>query len=138
MNYEILDFDIHGDSRGKLVALEGGREIPFDVKRIYYIYDTLVDQDRGQHAHRDLEQIIIAINGSCDFLLDDGRGSQETVHLSQPDQGLFIGKNIWREMKHFSDDCKLVILASKHYDEKEYIRNYEDFIKEIQDDSSPV
>ena len=130
MDYKLINMKIFGDKRGKLVSLEGNKNVPFDIKRVYYIFDTLPDQDRGMHAHRDLEQIIIAMDGACQFVLDDGI-NRETVWLNRPDVGLYIGKNMWREMKHFSYGCKLMILASKHYDEKEYIRDYEEFLKGV-------
>lgn len=130
MNYKLLDLHIFGDDRGKLISLEGNKNIPFDIKRVYWIFDTLPDQDRGMHAHKDLEQIIVAMDGACQFVLDDGK-TREKVWLNRPDKALYIGPNMWREMKHFSYGCKLMVLASKHYDEKEYIRNYEDFLKEV-------
>ena len=130
MNYKLLNFKIHGDLRGKLVSLEGNKNIPFDIKRIYYIFDTLPDQDRGMHAHKNMEQIIIAIDGACQFILDDGK-TREKLWLNRPDVGLYIGKNMWREMRHFSYGCKLMVLASDYYDEKEYIRNYNEFLKEV-------
>ena len=130
MDYKLINMKIFGDKRGKLVSLEENKNVPFDIKRVYYIFDTLPDQDRGMHAHRDLEQIIIAMDGACQFVLDDGI-NRETVWLNRPDVGLYIGKNMWREMKHFSYGCKLMILASKHYDEKEYIRDYEEFLKGV-------
>ena len=133
MNYKLLNFKIHGDLRGKLVSLEGNKNIPFDIKRIYYIFDTLPDQDRGMHAHKNMEQIIIAIDGACQFILDDGK-TREKLWLNRPDVGLYIGKNMWREMRHFSYGCKLMVLASDYYDEKEYIRNYNEFLKEIKND----
>ena len=126
MNYKLFDMEVFGDERGKLVSLEGNKNIPFDIKRVYYIYDTLPEQARGQHAHQELEQVIIAIDGACQFVLDDGE-TRETVWLNRPDIGLYIGKNMWREMRHFSYGCKLMILASTYYDEKEYIRDYEEF-----------
>ena len=126
MNYKLFDMEVFGDERGKLVSLEGNKNIPFDIERVYYIYDTLPEQARGQHAHQELEQVIIAIDGACQFVLDDGE-TRETVWLNRPDIGLYIGKNMWREMRHFSYGCKLMILASTYYDEKEYIRDYEEF-----------
>ena len=130
MNYKLLNFKIHGDLRGKLVSLEGNKNIPFDIKRIYYIFDTLPDQDRGMHAHKNMEQIIIAIDGACQFVLDDGK-TREKLWLNRPDVGLYIGKNLWREMKHFSYGCKLMVLASDYYGEREYIRNYDEFLNQI-------
>lgn len=130
MNYKLLDMKVHGDNRGKLIALEGTRDIPFEIKRVYWIFDTLPDEGRGMHAHKDMEQIIIAMDGACQFVLDDGK-KRESVWLNRPDVGLYVGKNMWREMKHFSYGCKLMVLASDYYDEKEYIRDYDEFLKEV-------
>lgn len=130
MNYKLLDMKVHGDARGKLISLEGLRNVPFEIKRVYWIYDTLPDEERGHHSHKDMEQIIVAIDGACEFVLDDGK-TRETVWLNRPDKGLYIGKNIWRVMRHFSYGCKLMVLASDYYDEKEYIRNYDQFLDEL-------
>jgi len=131
MNYKLIDFNIFGDERGKLISLEASKNIPFDIKRVYYIFDTLPNQDRGMHAHKELEQIIVAMDGACEFILDDGK-KRESIWLNRPDIGLYIGKNMWREMKNFSYGCKLMVLASTYYNEKEYIRNYDEFLKVIQ------
>ena len=130
MNYKLINMQIFGDERGKLVSLEGCKNIPFDIKRVYYIFDTLPNQNRGMHAHKNKEQIIIAMDGACQFILDDGK-NKESVWLNRPDVGLYIGKNMWREMRHFSYGCKLMVLASDYYDEKEYIRDYDEFLKEV-------
>ena len=130
MNYKLIDMDIHGDNRGKLIAIEGSKNIPFDIKRVYYIYDTIPEESRGFHAHKTLEQLIVAIDGACQFVLDDGK-KREKVWLNSPNKALYIGKNMWREMKHFSYGCKLMVLASEYYDEKEYIRSYDEFLKEV-------
>ena len=132
MNYKLIDMEVHGDRRGKLISLEGMKNVPFDIKRIYYMFDTLPNEARGFHAHKELEQIIIAMDGACRFILDDGE-KREQVLLNRPDVGLYIGKNMWREMHDFSYGCKLVVLASEYYDEKEYIRNYDDFLKSLKD-----
>lgn len=130
MNYKLINMKVFGDERGKLISIEGNRTIPFDIKRVYWIFDTVPNQDRGKHAHKNMEQIIVAMDGSCDFILDDGK-TREKVVLNRPDIALYIGKNMWREMKNFSYGCKLMVLASDYYDESEYIRNYDDFIKEL-------
>ncbi|MCI7437099.1 MAG: FdtA/QdtA family cupin domain-containing protein [Spirochaetia bacterium] len=130
MNYKIVNMDIHGDSRGKLVSLEGLKNIPFEIKRMYYMFDTLPNESRGFHAHAKLEQVIIAMDGACRFVLDDGEERAEVL-LNRPDVGLYIGPGMWREMHDFSYGCKLVVLASEYYDEKEYIRNYDDFLKSV-------
>lgn len=130
MNYRLIEMNVHGDSRGKLVSLEGMKEIPFDIKRVYYMFDTSPNESRGFHAHKDLEQVIIAMDGACRFVLDDGT-KKETVLLNRPDVGLYIGKNMWREMYDFSYGCKLVVLASEYYDENEYIRDYKQFLDSV-------
>lgn len=129
MIYDLIDFKIRGDHSGKLVALEKGSDLPFEVKRVYYIWDTDVGVVRGKHAHRKLEQMIICTSGSCDFILDDGK-TREIVHLNNPAQGLHIKHNIWREFTNFSKDCVVMVLASEHYDESDYIRDYGDFLRE--------
>lgn len=129
-SYELTDFKTLGDERGSLIAIEEGYNAPFHIKRVYYIFDTKEGVERGFHAHINLKQICIAVKGSCTFVLDDGE-KREEIKLTNPNQGLLIEGLIWREMKDFSEDCVLLVLASEHYDEKDYIRNYNDFLKEI-------
>ena len=130
MFYELINFGIKGDYNGKLIALEGNNHIPFDIKRVYYIYDTLQNMVRGKHAHRSLEQVIICVSGSCDFMLDNG-ASKAQIHLNNPAQGLYIKHNIWREFTNFSPNCVVMVLASQPYDESDYIRDYNAFLKEV-------
>lgn len=130
MEYKLLEFKVMGDERGSLVSLEEEKNIPFNVKRVYYIYGTKTDTIRGKHAHINLQQVAICVSGSCKFLLDDGN-TKEIVELNSPNIGLYIGKNMWREMYDFSQDCVLIVLANEYYDENEYIRDYEDFLKII-------
>ena len=130
MMYNILNFKIHGDNQGKLVALEKGEDFPFEIKRVYYIWDTSTNAVRGRHAHRQLEQVVVCVSGSCDFTVDNGE-KRETIHLDNPAQGLYIKHNIWREFTNFSHDCVIMVLASEHYDENDYIRNYNKFLQEV-------
>lgn len=123
-------FKPHGDERGQLVALEEFKDIPFKVKRVYYIYDTLPNVIRGYHAHKNLKQILICIHGSCKIRLDNGK-EQEIVPLDKPYEGLFVDNNMWREMYDFSEDAVLLVLASELYDESDYIRNYDEFLNFI-------
>ena len=125
MYYKLLSLQTIGDERGKLVSLESLKNLPFAIKRVYYMFDTSPDLPRGFHAHKELEQLVIAIDG--EFVLDDGK-NKESVWLNRPDVGLYIGKNMWREMRNFSYGCKLMILASDYYDESEYIRDYAEFL----------
>ena len=133
MEIKMYDFQQHGDKRGMLVALEEMKDIPFEVKRIYYMYDTVAGVRRGYHAHKALQQILIAIHGSCKIHLDDGNDTAEVV-LDKPYEGLYLSNNVWREMYDFSDDAVLMVLASEYYDENDYIRNYHDFLKFVREE----
>lgn len=117
-----------GDQRGGLVVAETCKNIPFDLKRLYYIFDAKPDVPRGFHAHKELHQIAFCIKGKCKMLMDNGFAKEE-VWLDQPNKGLQIPPMIWHEMHDFSEDCVLLVLASEHYDESDYIRDYADFIK---------
>ncbi len=116
------------DMRGNMVVLEEGRDIPFAVRRCYYIYDTKPDQPRGAHAHKALEQICICVHGSCEIMLDDGK-DKKVIRMDNPAVGVYVGPMVWREMRNFSNDCVFLVLASLPYDENDYIRNYDDFMK---------
>jgi len=127
---QMIDFQVLGDDRGSLVALEQGKEIPFEIKRVYYIFGTKAGVARGFHAHKALKQVAVCVSGSCRFVLDDGK-CREAVVLDSPNQGLLIEHMIWREMYDFSEDCVLLVLASEHYDEADYIRDYDGFINVV-------
>jgi dTDP-4-dehydrorhamnose 3,5-epimerase-like enzyme len=127
-DYKLIDFKTMGDERGSLIAIEQDYNAPFEIKRVYYIFDTKECVERGFHAHINLKQIAIAVKGSCIFVLDNGK-TREEIKLDNPNQGLYIEGLIWREMKNFTPDCILVVLASDHYNEKDYIRNYEKFLE---------
>ncbi len=133
MEYKIIQFQKHGDERGQLVALENDKEIPFETKRVYYMFDTLPGVRRGFHAHKTLKQILICTSGSCKIHLDDGYSTAE-VTLDKPYEGLLIDSKLWREMYDFSPDAVLMVLASQMYDESDYIRNYDEFIKFVKGD----
>jgi dTDP-4-dehydrorhamnose 3,5-epimerase-like enzyme len=124
-----VSFSPLGDVRGSLVALEAHKTVPFDVKRVYYIFGTQSGVSRGFHAHRALQQVAVCVTGKCRMVLDDGQRREE-IWLDSPTKGLLIGDLVWREMHDFSPDCVLLVLASEHYDETDYIRSYDDF-KEI-------
>lgn len=128
MDYKIIKFQKHGDDRGQLIALENEKEIPFEIKRVYYMFETGEGVRRGFHAHKNLKQILICTSGSCKIHLDDGKETKEIV-LDDPSEGLFIANNLWREMYDFSKDAVLMVLASDLYNEKDYIRNYDEFLK---------
>ncbi|MEA3062951.1 MAG: hypothetical protein QOJ94_2732 [Sphingomonadales bacterium] len=132
----MLELTPRGDDRGSLIPLEPGREVPFEIKRVYYIFGTAAEAERGFHAHRDLEQLAICVAGACTIVVDDGRARRE-VRLDRPDKGLLISGLIWREMRDFSSDAVLIVLASKRYDEADYIRRYEDFIAAVGEARQP-
>lgn len=123
-------FQPHGDERGQLVALEEFKDIPFEIKRVYYMYDTLPNVTRGYHAHKNLKQILICIHGSCKIRLDNGK-EKKVVPLEKPYEGVYVDNNMWREMYDFSEDAVLLVLASELYDENDYIRDYDEFLKFI-------
>jgi dTDP-4-dehydrorhamnose 3,5-epimerase-like enzyme len=118
-----VNFAVKGDSLGWLVALEGDRNVPFPIKRTYYIFGTQPGVRRGKHAHHKLRQVMICLTGQCKVLLDDGN-SREDVTLSRNDRGLFIDPMVWHEMHDFSRDCVLLVLADDWYDETDYVRDY--------------
>ncbi len=128
--YKLINFKTLGDDRGSLIAIEEGYNVPFDIKRVYYIFNTQQGVERGFHAHINLKQLAIVVKGSCTFIIDDGK-TREEIKIDNPNQGLLIEGLIWREMKDFSEDCVLLVLASEHYDECDYIRGYQEFKKEV-------
>ena len=130
-------FQQHGDERGQLVALEEYKDIPFEFKRVYYIYDTVAGVRRGLHAHKSLEQILICIHGSCKVLLDNGK-EKKIISLEKPYEGLYIANDMWREMYDFSPDAVLMVLASDYYNEADYIRNYDEFLQFVKNKESEV
>jgi len=131
LKIKTINFPIKGDSRGSLIALEGNKDIPFEIKRVYYIFDTKKDVIRGHHAHKTLEQVLICVSGSCTIVLDDGKERSEVL-LDKPNIGLYVGPNMWREMKDFTPDAVLLVLASDLYDEADYIRDYSEFLAYLQ------
>ncbi|TLS71839.1 WxcM-like domain-containing protein [Aliarcobacter thereius] len=129
-----IEFKILGDHRGQLVALEENRQIPFQIKRVFYIYGTQEGISRGNHSHYKTKQFLVAVNGSCKVTLDNGK-VKETFDLNRPNIGLFQDALIWGTMHDFSRDCVLMVLSDEYYDANDYINNYESFLKEVNDDS---
>ncbi len=125
-----VSFPPLGDDRGSLVALEGSDTVPFEIKRVYYIFGTQQGVARGFHAHHKLQQVAVCVTGKCRMILDDGKNREE-AWLDSPTKGLLIGDLVWREMHDFSPDCVLLVLASEHYDENDYIRDYDDFLGKV-------
>ena len=124
---KLISFPPLGDDRGSLVALESQQSIPFDIKRVYYIFGTQRGVARGFHAHKQLKQVAVCVTGRCRMVLDDGN-KREEVWLDSATKGILIEDMVWREMHDFSEDCVLLVLASEHYDERDYIRDYNCFL----------
>lgn len=127
---KVIDLPRINDPRGNLTFIEGGVHIPFEVKRVYYLYDVPGGAERGGHAHKDLNQLIVAMSGSFDVVLDDGR-EKRRIHLNRSYQGLLVCPMIWRELDNFSSGSVCMVLASNRYDESDYFRNYDDFLAEV-------
>lgn len=126
--YQLIEFKDLGDERGKLVVIEGGKDIPFDINRAFYIYGSDPDVIRGQHANINSEFVLINVAGKSKVLITDG-DNREIVELDKPMMGVYLPKMVWKEMYDFSEDSVLLVLASTHYDGSEYIRNYDDYLK---------
>lgn len=124
-------FNQHGDVRGFLTAIEGSKDIPFDIKRIFYIYGAESGAVRGSHSNRRTRFVIISLNGKCKIRVADGCDNERIYELNHPNEGLYIPEMIWKDMYDFSNDCVLLVLASAEYDAAEYIRNFEDLKKEM-------
>lgn len=128
---KVLEFSDLGDERGNLVVVEGsGYDIPFEIKRVFYIYGSDSEVIRGQHANRKTEFVMINVSGKSKVKIDNGY-EQKVIELDRPGMGLYISTMVWKDMYDFSKDSVLLVLASEHYDAREYIRNHSDFIKEI-------
>lgn len=130
MNVVVKELQLpwHGDERGKLIALEALTDlVPFEVKRVYYIFDTTPGTVRGKHAHKVLKQLLICVSGACTIECEMPDGTKSEHRLDWPDRGLLIEGLVWRQMKEFSKDAVLLVLASEHYDESDYIRDYQVF-----------
>ena len=128
---KIVELPVIADQRGSLTFVEGCTHIPFDIRRVYYLYDVPGGAERGAHGHKELEQLIIAASGSFDVVLDDGQ-DKARFHLNRSYYGLYIGPGMWREITNFSSGAVCLVLASLRYDEGDYIRDYEDYLKYVE------
>jgi hypothetical protein len=124
----IIDLPKISDPRGNLTFIEGGRHVPFDIKRVYFLYDVPGGSERGGHGHLALHQLVIAMSGSFDINLDDGRGNKRKFHLNRSYFGLYVCPMIWRDIDNFSSGAVCMVLASAHYDESDYLRDYDEFL----------
>lgn len=135
MEIKKIKFPTHTNDTGSLSFFEAARHIPFDIRRVYYIYDVQGNSRRGFHAHRDLKQVLFCIHGSCKLLLDNG-AEQEHILLDNPAEGLLIDTPLWREMYDFSPGAVLLVMASEYYDEADYIRDYDEFLAFIKENEA--
>lgn len=126
----IVDFPKIADPRGNLTFVEGSRHIPFDIRRVYYLYDVPGGAERGGHAHKRLQQVLIAMSGSFDVVLDDGRRKRR-IHMNRSYYGLYIPTMIWREIDNFSSGSVCMVLASEYYEEDDYFREYQAFLSAL-------
>lgn len=130
MNIEKIKLPDFSDKRGNLIAIEGNSNIPFAIKRIYYMFGSDQNVTRGLHAHYNLRQVFIPMHGSCEIKLCDGKETK-IILLDTPKEGLLLNTMIWREVTNFSHDCVLMVIASEHYDEEDYIRNFDEFMGKV-------
>lgn len=126
----VLQLPKIADPRGNLTFVEAGRHVPFDIRRVYYLYDVPGGAERGGHAHKALHQFVIAMSGSFDIRIDDGR-AKKTIHMNRSYYGLYICPMIWRELDNFSSGAVCMVLASEFYDESDYYRDYEEFLRDV-------
>lgn len=126
----MVDLPKISDPRGNLTFIEGGRHVPFDIRRVYYLYDVPGGAERGGHAHKELHQLIVAMSGSFDVILDDGT-EKRRIHLNRSYNGLYVCPMIWRELDNFSSGSVCMVLASNHYDEADYFRDYQEFLRAV-------
>ncbi len=132
MKYKELFFNELGDERGHLVVAESNKDIPFEIKRIFYMFGSAKDVVRGQHANRKSEFVLINVQGTSKVLIDDGK-EKNIVILDRPHKGVYLNKMIWKDMYDFSDDSILLVLSNECYDSKEYIRDYSEYLIEVND-----
>ena len=125
---KLIEFDKHHHANGNLSVVENGEQVPFDIKRVFYIYDVPGGEERGGHSHKELTQVIVAISGAFDILIDDGV-NQRTITLNRPYQGLLVAPGVWSQQYNFSSGSVCLVLASDHYNEADYVRNYDEFKK---------
>ena len=135
MNYKLINLPKIVDPRGNLTVAEQMKNVPFDIARVYWTYDIPSGERRGGHAHRTCQEVIIAVSGSFDVMLDDGHGNTVTCHLNHPYQGLYVGTGMWRTLEDFSSGAVCLVLASELFDEEEYIYEYDEFLQVVNNDN---
>lgn len=128
---KMLEFQQRGDQRGQMVVVEGMQDVPFEIRRIFYIYGSDKNVIRGQHANRNSEFVLINVAGKSKVKVLDGKGNEAIFSLNRPHTGIYLPTMIWKDMYDFSEDSVLLVLASEHYDPTEYIRDYDEYVKEV-------
>ena len=128
---QMLEFPQHGDDRGHLVVVEGMKDVPFEIKRMFYIYGSDANVVRGRHANRRSEFVLINVAGQSKVRVDDGRGNEAVFSINRPHTGLYLPRMVWKDMYDFSEDSVLLVLSNEAYDPTEYIRDYDAFVKEV-------
>jgi len=132
---QMLEFPQHGDDRGHLVVVEGMKDVPFEIKRMFYIYGSDANVVRGRHANRRSEFVLINVAGQSKVRVDDGRGNEAVFSINRPHTGLYLPRMVWKDMYDFSEDSVLLVLSNEAYDPTEYIRDYDAFVKEVNADA---
>ena len=132
---QMLEFAQHGDDRGHLVVVEGMKDVPFEIKRMFYIYGSDANVVRGRHANRRSEFVLINVAGQSKVRVDDGRGNEAVFSINRPHTGLYLPRMVWKDMYDFSEDSVLLVLSNEAYDPDEYIRDYDAFVKEVNADA---
>lgn len=135
---QMLEFQQKGDERGHLVIVEGMKDVPFDIKRIFYIYGSDRNVVRGKHANRRSEFVLINVAGTSKVRVRDGRGNEAVYSLNRPRTGIYLPRMVWKEMYDFSEDSVLLCISSEHYDPEEYIRDYDVFVEELSRNGTPL
>lgn len=134
-HYKVVEFSEMGDERGNLVVIEGNKDIPFEIKRVFYMYGTDSTMVRGSHANRKSEFVLINVAGKSKIKVDDGF-SKSIIELDKPRMGVYLPAMLWKDMYDFSEDSVLLVLASEHYDGSEYIRDYDEYIKIVNEEGT--
>lgn len=132
--YKLFDFEIHADDRGNLTSLSNNKEIPFEIKRIYYTWNMPNSAIRGGHAHRELDEVMVCLHGSCDFVLDNSK-EKITITLDKPNKGLYVPAHVWRDFRNFSPDCVVILIASDYFHPEDHVKDYTEFLDLIKDES---
>ena len=135
---QMLEFTQKGDERGRLVIIEGMEDIPFDIKRVFYIYGSDQDVVRGQHANKRSEFLLINVAGTSKVRVRDGKGNEAVFSLNRPHTGIYLPRMLWKDMYEFSEDSVLLCLASEHYDPEEYVRDYDEFVNLVNEKAEEI